>query len=228
MGTAGRDRRGGRGYGGTADVVAFARGQPANSARPPVPRVQAGERWLLRSLAVTEPLPEFPYHPDPLATGSVVVSGAFCACCGRARGYVYTGPVYAAGEPDRLCPWCIADGSAARRYEAHFTADVAGDEVTGDVLVTVAERTPGFTAWQDGQWLVHCGDAGAFLGRAGVRELAGYPDALDSLQQDIRTWGWSDDQIDDFVGSLDSGGQPTAYLFRCRACAAHLAYADFT
>ncbi|WP_077801901.1 CbrC family protein [Streptomyces sp. JHA26] len=177
---------------------------------------------------MTEPLPEFPYHPDPLATGSVAVSDAACACCGRARGYVYTGPVYAAGEPGRLCPWCIADGSAARRYEAHFTADVAGDEVTRDVLVAVAERTLGFTAWQDGQWLVHCGDAAAFLGRAGVRELTGYPDALDSLRQDIDAWGWPDDQVDDFLGSLDSGGQPTAYLFRCRTCAAHLAYADFT
>ncbi|MER7720867.1 CbrC family protein [Streptomyces flaveolus] len=96
------------------------------------------------------------------------------------------------------------------------------------MLLAVAERTPGFTAWQDGQWLVHCGDAAAFLGRAGVRELAGYPDALDSLRQDIRTWGWSDNQNNDFLGSLDSGGQPTAYLFRCRTCAAHLAYADFT
>jgi uncharacterized protein CbrC (UPF0167 family) len=177
---------------------------------------------------VTEPLPEFPYHPDPLATGSVTISDTVCACCGRARGYIYTGPVYAVDEPGRLCPWCIADGSAARRYEAHFTADLAGDEVTRDVLVTIAERTPGFTAWQEGQWLTHCGDAAAFLGSAGVRELAGYPDALDSMRQDIRTWGWPDDQINDFLASLDSGGQPTAYLFRCRTCAAHLAYADFT
>ncbi|MER7195929.1 CbrC family protein [Streptomyces flaveolus] len=29
------------------------------------------------------------------------------------REYVYAGPVYAAGEPGQLCPWCIADGSAA-------------------------------------------------------------------------------------------------------------------
>jgi uncharacterized protein CbrC (UPF0167 family) len=177
---------------------------------------------------VTEPLPEFPYHPDPLATGSVTVSGAACACCGQARGYVYTGPVYTAGEPGRLCPWCIADGSAARRYEAHFTADVAGGEVARAVLVAIAERTPGFTAWQDGQWLTHCGDAAAFLGRAGACELARHPDALQSLRQDIRSWGWPDAQIDGFLASLDSDGQPTAYLFRCRTCATHLAYADFT
>jgi uncharacterized protein CbrC (UPF0167 family) len=183
---------------------------------------------LLRSLNVTEPLPEFPYHPDPLATGSVVVSDAVCACCGRERGYVYTGPVYAAGEPGRPCPWCIADGSAAHRFEAHFSADVADDEIGSQVLVAIAERTPGFTAWQDAQWLAHCGDGAAFLGRAGARELAGWPDAVESLRQDIRAWGWPDHQIDDFLDSLDSNGQATAYLFRCRTCATHLAYADFT
>jgi uncharacterized protein CbrC (UPF0167 family) len=106
---------------------------------------------------------------------------------------------------------------------------VAGDEVTSEVLVAIAERTPGFTAWQDGQWLAHCGDGAAFLGRAGARELASYPDVLESLRRDVRTWGWPGHQIDDFLDSLDSNGQPTAYLFRCRrTCATHLAYADFT
>jgi hypothetical protein len=83
---------------------------------------------------------------------------------------------------------------------------VVGEDVTGEVLVAIAERSPGFIAWQDGQWLVHCGGGAAFLGRAGARELAGYPDALESLRQDIRTWGWPDNQIDDFLGSLNSDG----------------------
>ncbi|WP_264169817.1 CbrC family protein [Burkholderia cepacia] len=40
-------------------------------------------------------LPAFRYHPDPLATGSVIRSDARCVCCGDARGYVYAGPVHA-------------------------------------------------------------------------------------------------------------------------------------
>jgi hypothetical protein len=62
---------------------------------------------------VSEPLPDFPYHPDPLATGSIEESPADCVSCGRARGFVYTGSVYAVEEAEPLCPWCIADGSAA-------------------------------------------------------------------------------------------------------------------
>lgn len=58
-------------------------------------------------------LPAFRYHPDPLATGSVIRSDARCVCCGDARGYVYAGPVYAVDEYENcLCPRCIADDSA--------------------------------------------------------------------------------------------------------------------
>lgn len=116
-------------------------------------------------------LPAFRYHPDPLATGSVVESGETCVCCVEARGYVYVGPVY--GDDDvsgRICPWCIADGSAADEYEAEFTdtgADVA-DDVDESVLEELGRRTPGFEAWQGDHWLYHCGDAAAYVGQASV------------------------------------------------------------
>jgi uncharacterized protein CbrC (UPF0167 family) len=116
---------------------------------------------------MTEPLPEFPYHPDPVATGSVEASDATCRSCGRARGFIYAGPVYAVEElVEALCPWCIADGSAAEEFDAEFT-DVgvnAPDDVPADVIETIARRTPGFEGWQQERWLYHCGDGAAFLG----------------------------------------------------------------
>ncbi|MHC5905383.1 CbrC family protein [Streptomyces sp. S6] len=184
----------------------------------------ASSRRSLRSLLVTDEFPYFRYHPDRMATGSVVASDAACVCCGRERGYVYTGPVYAAEQPGgRLCPWCIADGTAAARYEAQFCGDVVGGDVSREVLMAIAERTPGFTGWRDEQWLLHCADGAAFLGRAGATELAAHPD-----RREISYWGWPPDQIDHFLDSLDKAGQPTAYLFRCRVCAIYLAYMDFT
>ncbi|MGW1158509.1 CbrC family protein [Streptomyces sp. NPDC002513] len=167
---------------------------------------------------VTVELPSFPYHPDPLATGSVVAADTECLCCGLRRGYVYVGPVYAVADiRAELCPWCIADGCAAERFGAQFT------EVTGEapqsVVVTVERRTPGFAGWQQERWLTHCGDAAAYLGRAGAGELADHPEAAQSLRDALG---------ETFFASLDADGQPTAYLFRCRSCAQHLAYADFT
>ena len=173
-------------------------------------------------------LPEFPYHPNPVATGSVTASDEPCVCCGQERGWVYTGPVYAADAPDTgICPYCIAFGTAAERYDACFADTVEGD-VSRDVVTEILERTPGFTAWQSPNWLTHCGDGAAFLGPAGTKELTAYPDAVDHLRGQCAAWTWPPGQVEDFLGSLDKDGGPTAYLFRCRVCAAHLAYADFT
>ncbi|MBK1868507.1 CbrC family protein [Aestuariivirga sp. YIM B02566] len=50
-------------------------------------------------------LPKFTYHPDPIATGSLVASEEICICCGQARGFIYKGPAYAVEElVDCICP----------------------------------------------------------------------------------------------------------------------------
>ena len=118
---------------------------------------------------MAEALPTFRYHPDPVATGSVEASEAACPCCERARGFAYVGPVYAEDEVEGLCPWCIADGSAASRFGAELTE--VEDEVPEAVLVELTQRTPGFTGWQQEHWLVHCDDGSAYLGSSGEDEL---------------------------------------------------------
>ena len=166
-------------------------------------------------------LPSFAYHPDPLATGSIAESDAECEACGQERGYIYRGPVYAEDDVEDLCPWCIADGSAAERFDATFT-DVEDSDLPDDVAETIATRTPGFSGWQQEVWLSHCGDGAEFLGRAGAVELAAYPDALADIRLGLR----QRDGADRFLAALDKDGQPTAYLFRCRVCRTHVAYTD--
>ncbi len=104
-------------------------------------------------------LPNFRYHPDPVATGSVIVSDIECVCCGKERDFIYTGPVYAIEEyGDCICPWCIADASAHEKLGASFTdeAGIGGGglwaPVPNAVVHEVAFRTPGFAGWQQEQW----------------------------------------------------------------------------
>ncbi len=180
---------------------------------------------------VPDPLPTFRYHPDPLATGSVVRSDAACRCCRRARGYVYAGPVYAdAALDDALCPWCIADGSAAARFGAEFVdPEGVGDHgawepVPPAVVVEVSQRTPGFSGWQQERWWTHCGDAAQYLGAAGARELASeWADALPAIRADA---GLADADWDDYRAALDRVRAPTAYVFRCRHCGRLGGYSD--
>jgi uncharacterized protein CbrC (UPF0167 family) len=180
-----------------------------------------------------ETLPPFRYHPDPVGTGSVVASDVVCRRCERARGCVYVGPVYAEEElGGELCPWCIADGSAADQFEAEYTdAEGVGDgarwgEVPTAVLEEITRRTPGFAGWQQERWWTHCGDGAAFLGRAGRRELedrwaAALPTIRIEAGLDADPAGWAR-----YLEALDVESAPTAYVFRCLHCGRLGGYSD--
>jgi hypothetical protein len=170
-----------------------------------------------------EPLPTFKYHPDPIATGVIIADpDAPCLSCNRIRGYVYEGPSYSEKYhylTHSLCPWCIADGSAAKKFDAEFNDAATLDDVDDSVMDQIAHRTPGFHGWQQEQWLCCCDDAAAFLGTAGAAELKKQlADAIPAVEED-----WDGDWHD-----LSKDGQPTAYIFRCLHCKQYLAYVDQT
>ena len=174
-------------------------------------------------------LPIFKYHPDPLATGSIVESDTPCRCCGKPRGYIYAGPVYAEDELDQaICPWCIAEGSAAEHFGASFTDEVGiGDgevAVSPEVEDEVARRTPGFSGWQQERWLGCCDDAAAFLGPVGCKELKklGAP-AIEAVRQEC---GLEDEEWTKYFNALNRDDGPTAYVFRCLHCGNIKAYSD--
>lgn len=176
--------------------------------------------------------PKFRYHPNPIETGSVIESDAVCKCCEKERGYIYVGPVYCEDELDEsICPWCIADGSAHEKFDTSFTDEVGiggyGDwePVPEEVIETVAYRTPGFSGWQQEQWWTHCGDAAAFVGRAGRKELLSLgQEAVTAIRESTglpEGQKWSE-----FFAALDKEGSPTAYIFRCTKCGALGGYQD--
>ena len=176
-------------------------------------------------------LPSFRYHPDPIATGSVERSPTSCVCCERARGFIYVGPVFAEEElSDELCPWCIADGSAAAKFDAVFT-DPAGvgdygtwSSVPPAVTAEISTRTPGFSGWQQERWFTCCHDAALFLGRAGRDELKALgDDAVAAIQREC---GLEGDDWHDYLEALDNQGSPTAYVFRCARCNRIGGYSD--
>jgi uncharacterized protein len=174
-------------------------------------------------------LPTFTYHPDPLATGNIKESDVACRCCGAARGYIYSGSVYARGSyRDCICPWCIADGAAAKKFEASFCdgEPLAEAGVPETVIEEVTRRTPGYTSWQQEVWLCCCGDACEFHGdaaRAELRALQG-----DALARTLATWEWSEGNWGQFVQHYKPGGNPAVYKFRCRHCGEVKYAIDFT
>jgi uncharacterized protein CbrC (UPF0167 family) len=181
-----------------------------------------------------ETLPVFRYHPDPLATGAIKSEpDRPCLGCNRIRGYLYMGPVHVEKNfilEEHLCPWCIADGTAAKRFGARFNDTGSTDGITDQVREEVESRTPGYSAWQEEQWLACCGDAAAFLGLAGAVELKrDFPDAIPAVKTYLRDeYSLSKDEMEEFFSALSKEDMPTAYIFRCLHCRKFLAYVDET
>jgi uncharacterized protein CbrC (UPF0167 family) len=175
-------------------------------------------------------LPAFKYHPDPIRSGSVQASDEACKSCGKARGYIYTGPVYAEDElDDALCPWCIANGSAHEKFDAEFVdGEAFADDLPQEVMEEITLRTPGFNAWQGEQWLACCGQAMAFVEPAGVKEIRQrYYELEGSLMMYIvQEMGISGGAARKMLESLDRDAGPTAYVFQCLSCGVNRAYVD--
>ncbi len=93
-------------------------------------------------------LPSFKYHPSPFSSGALEDCDDACECCGLGRGYLYKGPVFCEAQVERVCPWCIADGSAHAKWGAQFTDATFLDshggvvDLPAEVYDEVLHRTP--------------------------------------------------------------------------------------
>jgi hypothetical protein len=170
-------------------------------------------------------LPVFKYHPDPVRTGSIEKKETGCPVCGQKRAYVYVGPFYSIEDAEGICPWCIADGSAAKKYDGEFqdsgSVEAPVDESALDELV---HRTPGYLAWQQEQWLVHCGEPCIFTGYAGWKELQEMGiDVAEDLHRLSADYGLT---MQEFCSGLANNGTFQGYLFQCGRCGKYRLTAD--
>ena len=167
-------------------------------------------------------LPAFKYHADPVASGSVKASERKCKCCKQARGYIYCGPVYAEKDlEEAICPWCIADGSAAQKFEAEFfDAEALDDAMSPQAVEEILQRTPGFATWQEGHWPACCGDGARFIMPAGIDELRKYDYTLEGelMGHIVHGMGISGSAATRLLQSLHRDKGPTVYLFQCAQC----------
>jgi uncharacterized protein CbrC (UPF0167 family) len=94
-----------------------------------------------------------------------------CECCGKARGVLYSGNTYALVELENLCPWCIADGSVAEKYDTlFFDADFVDEDQNNVIMppeihLKVFGKTIGFSTYNPIGWWVHCGEPAEYIKR---------------------------------------------------------------
>lgn len=118
--------------------------------------------------------PVFDYYPDPILHDSIIESDLACECCGQSRSYL-SSLIYSEYKVKRVCPWCIYDGSAAKRFDGHFNSIFNNisdmNWISDKVYQTITLRTPGFHSWQEQSWLSHCQDGCEYHGVASTTDF---------------------------------------------------------
>ncbi|WP_139921737.1 CbrC family protein [Hymenobacter sp. DG01] len=181
-------------------------------------------------MSASSALPQFTFNPNAYTLGLFEQKDITCECCQQPRPYNYTGPIYCEADVEDLCPWCIADGSAAAKWDAEFQdwASVEGNSpdpaeasapINAASLEEVVSRSPGCNSWQQGVWLTHCQDMCVFLGYVGGEDIR---PLLPELRPDLQ--GWPDEDF--LLRSLSADGGLTGYLFQCHHCGQHRLHID--
>lgn len=141
---------------------------------------------------------------------------------------MYVGPFYSRERVKGLCPACIADGSAAAKWNGMFVAsdgpEPLDDPAKRDELL---HRAPGyFSAYGWDPWPVHCDDYCALIGQVGWSEIEPLePELRGDLDRFQQVSELSDDDLVDYLSMPASPLR--AHLFRCLACGRHRLVADF-
>lgn len=160
-------------------------------------------------------LPHFIYHPDPLSTGAFVEGEAkLCPSCGKESNIFYNLMPYCIDNIKNLCPFCIANGLAAKKFDAEFVQDAeCQGELDPEKDQVLFCQTPGYSSWQGENWLSCCQDYCAYLGTVGTRELKAMGIA-EQVLADYEERG----EYQDIEEYLVKDGSLCGYLFRCLHC----------
>lgn len=164
-------------------------------------------------------LPDFPYFADPLADGCFEARPTLCEVCGQQREWAYVRGIYAEDEPESLCPWCVADGRAAAKFDGTFQDVDFSDTASAESVSAVLTRTPRIAMWNPIHWPDHCGECCTYLGTLTPSEQPGIAsqesirrEAAEIARSISQTWT-ADDALD-----CAEQGTLTLHLFQCRTC----------
>lgn len=133
--------------------------------------------------------PQFKYHPNAYDLDIFIKEEGICEVCGEQSELKYDCSFYSVDEPDYICPFCIANGKASKKFDGEFN-DYLGIETVSPYLIDkpspidpvlleeVACRTPSYVSWQQEVWKVHCNEPCAFIGYAEVATITPLLDEL--------------------------------------------------
>ena len=178
-------------------------------------------------------LPKFKYSPNAYELDLFEEKEGICSVCNEKRNLRYRSSFYSVEKPDYICPWCIANGKAAEKFNGNFN-DYCGIEgvspdpndppstIPEEMLLEICHKTPSYISYQQEKWLTHCNEPCKYLGYATSVMIRPF---LDELIEDIEKVGVPREYITEHLTENSDIG---AYLFQCSNCGKHRLHIDFT
>lgn len=176
---------------------------------------------------MNDKLPIFKYHSDPIQSGVFAPSSKCCPVCNKNNEIEYIGPFYSTYEIDGICPWCIANGKAAEKYDLTFIDEDEIEKVNDDFLTEeLTKRTPGFFFPQEDAWPSHCDDYCVLLGGVGAKYIESKINLLKADLELIRNQLEITDDV--LKADLIRKNSPLwVGLFQCDNCKSYRLVADY-
>ena len=171
-------------------------------------------------------LPKFKYHPNPIETGAFLTGEPHkCDCCGNDTNTWYESPFYSEKEVSCICPECISNGCAAKKFNGEFQDyELVGDVSDSAKLDELIHRTPGYSGWQQEYWYAHCDDFCAFVGYVGWDDIVEL--GIDNEIEETYDSHICSFFLDDVKKYMRNNGSMQGYLFKCLHCGKHFIYVD--
>lgn len=163
----------------------------------------------------------FKYHPNVYDNEIIKHEKGVCQCCGKTVS-VYCTSMYCIENIDCICLSCVANGSAAKKYNGDFIQD-AETHLVSDPLKTdeLFHRTPGYVSWQGEYWLACCDDYCAFIGDVGTKELENM-----GIADDVFAEYNAKEEFENVREYMTQYGSVAGYLFRCLHCGKYHLWVD--
>ena len=166
---------------------------------------------------IIKTLPKFKYNPNVYDNGIVIFNNGICQCCGK-NVKAYLGFMYSKEEVNCICLDCVADGSAAEKFDGEFI-EYPEKRLNEEAFNELMHRTPGYVSSQGENWLDCCDDYCEFIGEVGTQELI-EKGIVDEVFDELKQNGKFQD-IEWLKERLKINGSITGYLFKCRKCGKH-------
>jgi uncharacterized protein len=168
---------------------------------------------------------QFKYHPNvwkqDVFSSNKDGTNVICQCCGQETKY-FLKHMYTSMDINAICPKCVANGKAAKKFDGGFIQDAEINKVTDMAKIDeLFNKTPGYLSWQGEYWLTCCNDFCAYIGDVGTKELEEMGIADEVFEEYDKL-----NEYEDVRDYLVKAGSLAGYLFKCLHCGKYHLWVD--